>query len=527
VPRLKGKRKRFAAVWPNTAAGSRPDAKSGLLDEVIRLARQGQYAESETLARQALRLRPDDVDILNELGAAVWRQGRSAEAEAIYRRACEVRPDDYRVLNNLGISLYDQGHIDEASEYYRRALRCNPDAFDARMNLGVALSDQGKLDEAMLWLQSAQELRPCSTEILQNLAVNLIRQGRAPEAIGYYEQILQLRPDHAETHVDLAFALLCAGDYQRGWREYEWRMKTDKPPDYKINRPFWNGEDIHDRTILIHAEQGFGDNLQFIRFAPLVKKRAGVVLALCKTQLLKLIARCNGVDMALDGSSLEPQCDVHVPLLSLPAILGITLETLPAEVPYLVTDKLLVDHWGAELAKAIAVESSDGASPSEGSGSSRPAKPFRIGIAWQGNPDHKNDRWRSFRLAHFAPLAAIPGVRLISLQTGDGLDQLKAADRTFPVIELPGRRFRDFMETAAIMTHLDLVITPDTALAHLAGGLGVRTWTGLCMVDEWRWLAGRADTPWYPTMRLFRQTSIGDWAGVFQRMASALKGELQ
>jgi Flp pilus assembly protein TadD len=526
MPRVKGKRKRFAAARQHTAGGSRSDAKSGLLDEAIRLARQGQYAESETLARQALRLRSDDVDILNELGAAVWRQGRSAEAEAIFRQACDVQPNDYRVWNNLGITRYDQGHVDEAGEYYRRALRCNPHAFDARMNLGIALSDQGKLDEAMLWLQSAQELRPRSTEILQNIAVNLSRQGRAPEAIGYYEQLLQLRPDHAETHVNLAYALLCAGDYQRGWREFEWRLKTDNPPGYKINRTFWNGEDIHDRTILIHTEQGFGDNLQFIRFAPLLKKRAGVVLALCQTQLLKLIARCNGVDMALDGSSLEPRCDVHVPLLSLPAILGITLETLPAQVPYLVTDKLLVEHWGAELAKAIAIERSDAGSPPEGPGSSRPAKPFRIGIAWQGNPDHKNDHWRSFRLAHFAALAAIPGVRLLSLQTGDGLDQLKSADRTFPVNELPGRRFRDFMETAAIMTHLDLVITPDTALAHLAGALGVRTWTGLCMVDEWRWLAGREDTPWYPTMRLFRQTSIGDWAGVFQRMTNTLREEL-
>ena len=156
----------------------------------------------------------------------------------------------------------------------------------------------------------------------------------------------------------------------------------------------------------------------------------------------------------------------------------------------------------------------------------RGPKPFRIGIAWQGNPAHSNDRWRSFRLANFASIAELPGVRLISLQTDHGLDQLKAADRRFPVIELPGRRCRDFMETAAIMTHLDLVITPDTALAHLAGGLGLRVWTGLCTVDEWRWLAGRDDTPWYPTMRLFRQTTIGDWEGVFRRMTDALKAEL-
>jgi hypothetical protein len=303
-------------------------------------------------------------------------------------------------------------------------------------------------------------------------------------------------------------------------------LKTDKHPGYRINRPFWNGEDIHDRTILLHTEQGFGDNLQLIRFAALVKKRAGFVLALCQTQLLKLIARCNGVDMAVDGSSFQPNCDVHAPFLSLPAILGTTLDTLPAAVPYLVTDKVLVDHWGVELAKATTVNGDDGALATDGSGLARCAKPYWIGIAWQGNPAHRNDRWRSFRLAHFAAIAELPGVRLISLQTDHGLDQLQAADRRFPIIELPGRRCQDFMETAAIMTHLDLVITPDTALAHLAGGLGLRVWTGLSTVDEWRWLAGREDSPWYPTMRLFRQTTIGDWGDVFRRMADSLQGEL-
>jgi Flp pilus assembly protein TadD len=527
MPGLQGASWGNAATVQNPTKGVCFDSKTRLLDQAILLARQGRFAESETCSREALRLRPDDVDVLNELGAAVWRQGRAAEAEAIFLRACEVEPNDFRILNNLGLALYDQGLIDEAGDYYRRALQSKPDAFDARMNLGILLSDQGKLDDAMEWLRAAQELRPGSTEILQNLAMNLGRQGRSRDAIEYYERALRLQPDDADTHLNLACALLRAGEYQRGWREYEWRLKTDKHPGYRINRPLWNGEDIHDRTILLHTEQGFGDSLQLIRYAALAKKRAGHVFVLCQTPLLKLVARCNGVDMAFEYGSFEPNCDLHAPLLSLPAIFGTTLETLPAQVPYLVTDKWLVDHWGAELDKATALDRGDGTLAEIGSVSTDRGRPFRIGIAWQGNPAHRNDRWRSFRLAHFAPLAELPGIRLVSLQTDHGLDQLKAADRRFPIIELPGRRCQDFMETAAIMTHLDLIITPDTALAHLAGGLGLRVWTGLCTVDEWRWLAGRDDTPWYPTMRLFRQTTIDDWDGVFRRMTDALKGELQ
>ena len=284
---------------------------------------------------EVLQLQPDNVEVLIELGAAVWRQERWAEAEAIYRRACEVAPNDFRALNNLGLALYEQGRLDDAGDCYRRALQIQPDTFNSLMNLGIVLSDQGKLNQAMEWFKAAQRLQPNSIEILQNLAMNLSRQGRSPEAIAYHEQVLRQQPDHVETRVNLAYALLCAGEYERGWREYEWRWKSDKHPGYRINRPFWKGEDIHDRTILLHTEQGYGDNLQFIRFAPLVKKRAGLVLALCQAPLLKLIARCNGVDMAVEGSSYRPNCDVHAPLLSLPTILGTTLDHLPAQVPYL------------------------------------------------------------------------------------------------------------------------------------------------------------------------------------------------
>jgi Flp pilus assembly protein TadD len=507
-------------------------AHSGLAtsfrEQAILLARQGLYAESEAYARQALGLQPDDVDTLNELGAALWWQRRPVEAEAIYRQADRLQPKDVRILTNLGLALYQQGRVDEAGDFYRRAIEIDIAAFDARVNLGIVLSDQGKFDEANDCLKGAREQRPDSAEASQNLGMNLGRMGKSHEAIQYYEEALRHRPDHPEMHRNLSYALLTCGDYERGWREYEWRLKCDPHPGYRINQVLWNGGDLAGRTILLHVEQGLGDTLQFIRFASMVKRRGGHVLVVCQAPLLQLVARCDGVDLAFDGSSYQPKCHVQAPLLSLPAIFGTTLRSLPAQVPYLATDPILVEHWRSEISRAIATDGDGRAAALDQTEPGRRPRPFLIGIAWQGNPGHSDDRWRSFRLAHFAPLAKLPGVRLISLQTNHGLDQLEAAGGPLRIVELPRRRGRDFMETAAIMTHLDLIITPDTAVAHLAGGLGRRVWIGLSTaVGEWRWLAGREDSPWYPTARLFHQTTLGDWDGVFRRMATELKQELE
>jgi len=494
-------------------------------DHAILLSRQGLYAESEAFSREALRIRPDDVDTLNELGAALWWQRRPAEAESIYRRVDWLQPNDFRILTNLGLALYQQGRVDEAGEYYRRAIQVNQAAFDAQVNLGIVLSDQGKFDEAEKLLKQAHEHRPDSAEASQNLAMNLSRMGKSHEAIPYYEHALRRRPDHPEMHRNLAYALLSCGDFDRGWREYEWRLKCEPHPGYRIHQVLWNGDHLDGRTILLHVEQGFGDTLQFIRFAPLVKRRGGQVLGVCQTPLLQLVARCHGVDLAFDGSCYQPKCHVQAPLLSLPAIFGTTLDTLPTQVPYLAADPILVEHWRSEISSAIGLDGGERADSLDQTDGGRRTKPFLIGIAWQGNPGHSDDRWRSFRLSHFAPLAELPEVRLISLQTSHGLDQLETAGGPLRVVNLRGRRSRDFMETAAIMAHLDLVITPDTAVAHLAGGLGRRVWVGLSTVSEWRWPADRDTSPWYPTARLFRQTTHGDWDGVFRRMANELERE--
>ena len=348
--------------------------------------------------------------------------------------------------------------------------------------------------------------------------MNLGRQGRWREAIDYYEQALRQKPEFPEVHRNLGFALLITGDYARGWPEHEWRLRCEPYPGHKINRTFWNGDTLRAARSCSTPSRAWATRCSSFASPPWSSSGVGRVLVLCPGPLLQLAARCNGVDMAFEFGSFEPRCDVHAPLLSLPAIFGTTLETVPSQVPYLIMDKILVDHWRSVVASAVATDDCPG--------TGQHSKPFVIGIAWQGNPSHVMDRWRSFPLASFAPLAALPGVRLVNLQTTHGLDQLKAADRPFPVLDLPGRRGRDFMETAAIMTHLDLVITADTAVAHLAGALGFRVWAGINAMGEWRWPVDRDVSPWYPTMRLFRQTTLGRWDDVFERMKVALEHQL-
>jgi hypothetical protein len=292
-----------------------------------------------------------------------------------------------------------------------------------------------------------------------------------------------------------------------------------------MRSPRWDGGELRGRTILLHAEQGLGDTLQFIRFATLVKKRGPRVLVACPEPLMRIVSRCAGVDHVVDWKSTLPESDVHAPLLSLPAILGTSIATLPAEVPYLSADAETIETWRPVVTRALALAGDATNDDSD------PARTFKVGIAWQGNRVNSVDRWRSFPLLHFGRLAEVPGVRLISLQKGEGTEQLAGLSGQFRVANLNGEDggkedCRDFLDTAAVMSQVDLVVTPETAVAHLAGSLGVPVWVVLSAVGDWRWMLDRDDSPWYPSMRLFRQTTPGDWDGVFERMACTLRHEL-
>jgi hypothetical protein len=463
---------------------------------------------------------------LNNLGTAVWQQGRVREAEDFYRQALSDAPDDFGVLNNLGNALWEQSRPGEAVVFYRRALQIQPDSAETQMNYGVALSDLGEFDAAIEWLESSLRLQPDFPEALDNVGMTRARQGRWDEAMIWYERALAVRPDFPEAHRNRSFIWLTYGEYERGWPEYGWRLGCRNHRGLPVPRPQWTGEDLEGRTILLHAEQGLGDVLQFIRFACPVKRRGAGVIVACPETMLRLVARCPVVDAVQDWYAPIPDCELHSPLMSLPAVLGTTLASLPGEFPYLSADAATIGRWRPIVERSLA-----SAYPRDDDHGSGRGRIFRIGIAWQGNPGNRNDRWRSFPLSQFAHLAELPGVRLISLQKGPGTEQLADLAGRFPVAVLPGAGAgeddrRDFLDTAAIMDLVDLVIAPESAVAHLAGSLGVRAWVPLPVVTDWRWLLDRDDSPWYPTLTLFRQGPAGDWETVFRRMADRLRAEL-
>lgn len=463
--------------------------------------------EAEAYLRQALQLNPDSPDAHSNLSVALRRLKRLDEAADSCRRALQLRPDFADAHNNLGVILQEQGHWDEAAQHYRHALRTTPNHIDANNNLAIVLARQGRLAEAESSYRVVLRLKPNHFDALTGLGNALRRQGKCVEAAPVLREAVRLRPSTADAHMNLAIALLLNGDLKAGWEEYEWRLQGDGFSFRSFPQPTWNGAALEGQTILLHAEQGLGDSLQFLRYAPLVRERVGRVIMECHAPLLSLVQHAPGVDEVVAQGMALPSFDVHLPLLSLPRVLGATLDNLPAGVPYLTADPARIEHWRREL-------------------SAEPG--FKVGIVWQGNPRHKEDRWRSVPLTQFEPLARVPGVRLVSLQRGPGAEQLttlrggmEVLDPSSSDAELPS-----FADTAALVSALDLVVGVDTAIIHLAGALGRPVWVALPFAPDWRWLLGRDDSPWYPTLRLFRQRTWGAWGEVFERLAAAIQEEL-
>jgi tetratricopeptide (TPR) repeat protein len=466
-------------------------------------AHRALYRIPEAIAcfRRALELKPDFAQAQYNLGNAFSDQGKRDESLACYRRALDLKPDYAEAHNNLGNALKEQGKLDEAVTSYRQALDLKPDFAEGHNNLGVALKDLGNLNEAVTSFRRALELKSDFAEAHCNLGIAMHDQGKLSEAIACYGRAIESNPDYTDAHLNQSFLSLLTGDFERGWAEYHWRWKA-KPAEHRdFSQPLWDGQPLEGRTILLHAEQGAGDTMQFVRYAALVKQRGGVVTVECQTPLLSLLKSCAGIDrLAGRGEEFEP-FDVQTPLdENLAWIFRTTLRDIPATIPYLFADPDLVERWRQELGSTSG---------------------FRVGIAWQGNPKNRIDHYRSIPLGCFEPLARCSGVQLLSVQKGVGMEQLKDVAERFPVKDL-GSRLHDFMDTAAVLANLDLVITCDTAVAHLAGALGIPVWVALSFVPNWRWLLDRSDSPWYPTMRLFRQDRRGDWQGVFRAMAAAL-----
>jgi tetratricopeptide (TPR) repeat protein len=477
-----------------------PDAHNNLGDA---LAKLGRHEEAVVSFRTALRLQPNYPEAHTNLGTALVALKKVEEGIAHHHEALRLRPNYVEGHCNLGNAFAAQQNYPAAEQEYRESIRLRPEYPEGHHNLGTALAELGRLTEAEAAYREALRLRPDYDDACGNLATALIAQGRPADAAAIYDTILKRKPDDAEAHMGKAFSYLLIGDLPRGFREYEWRWRTREFGALPYTLPQWDGSPLGGRTILLHAEQGLGDTLFSVRYAPLVKERGGNVVLLCQKPLLKLLARCRGIDQFTEKDSPLPALDCHAPMMSLPGIFGTTLETVPAEVPYVFPDPALVEQWQREF-------------PAD--------RVKKIGIVWQGNPDFKGDRHRSIPLARFAPLGEVPGVRWYSLQKGHGSEQLASAP--FPVITLGSRldeKTGPFMDTAAVLRHLDLLITCDSALAHLAGALGVRTWLAAHFAPHWIWMRGRDDSPWYPTVRVFRQRTFGDWEAVFVRMAEGLR----
>ncbi len=522
----------LAANHFHQALRSNPANASAHCNLGVVLRQLGALEDALVCFHNVLRLQPQSVEALNQIGAmlrengeplpavdyheravkaashkaeslvllakALGSAGKKDEAIARCREALEEQANFVAAHGEWANLLREQGKIDEAKDVLARALAINSEYAEGYNTLGVIAEGEGQLGEAQRLLEKAIVLKPGFPEAYNNLGITYWSQGRFTEARLAYEQSLAERPSYMEARWNLALAQLIDGDYAEGWRNYEARWQRASAPR-RFPQPLWQGESLAGKRILLHSEQGLGDSLQFLRFVPQVIAAGGKVILDVQRRVVPLAQELAGVEAVVAEGQPQPDFDVHCPLMSLPLALGVTLENLPAAVPYLTTP--------AEAR----VRAQRVAWPAEG---------LRVGLAWNGSAKNALNPTRAIPFAEFAPLFALAGVHFYSLQMGRGVEQL--AQIKNEVVDLAAYQ-SDLADAAALVEQLDLVISVDTMVAHLAGALGRPTWTLLPFAPDWRWLREDENCPWYPTMRLFRQPKLGDWTAV----VAAVRTELE
>lgn len=455
---------------------------------------------------KSLKINPQNLDVLTDMGNMFKDMGRLAEAALFHEKALSLKPDSHTVMNNLGVVRFLSCDLDGAETLYKAALSIHPDLPEALINLASVLEHKGDLETAISYCQKALALRPDYPEAFNNLGNALKDARRLDEAVAAYEQALRLRPEEADFHMNLAMALLSLGRFDEGWREYKWRWQSRqlRGAARDLGKPEWEGEAGEGRVILIHAEQGFGDTLQFCRYALAVRERGLRVIMLVQRPLARLIRSLDGVEKVLTDGDEVPDFDLHCPMMSLPFALRTTVDTIPAAIPYLRPEPADVNGWRDRMAEL-------------------PQGDLRVGLVWAGKSRSRSpdlvatNRERSLTPESFAPLLGMGGVQFFSLQK-DGA----RAPEALHLIDWM-ENCNDFADTAALIMNLDLVIGVDTAVVHLAGALGKPFWMLNRFNSCWRWLANRDDSPWYPgLLRLFPQKQMGNWEEVFARVRSAL-----
>ena len=506
---------------------------------VILLQRR-QLFEGEQLIARALQIKPNDPSALNNRGNALKELQRFDEALASYDKAIALKPDNSEAFNNRGVVLKELKRFDEALISYDKAIALNPNYAEALNNRGNVLTDLKRLDEALASYDKAIALKADYVNAVNNRG-NALRQlnrfdealvsydtaialnpnyaeafnnrgnvlrdlKRIDEALASYDEAIAIKPNYADGYLNRALSRLLVGRYQEAWTDYEWRWEAKdflgKRPNIRL--PTWRGEDLSGHHLLVLSEQGMGDIIQFARYLPLLAECKCKITFAAPANLIRLLRpSIQSVEIVSELDCIQG-IDFQIALMSLPQWFNTEVSSIPHTVPYLTVEPELEAHWRSRIG----------------------AHGFKIGIAWQGNPSAKIDAGRSVPLEEFFRLSHIPGVRLISLQKHIGLDQLARLPRDVKI-----EVFDDdldngpdaFIDTAAAMNGLDLIITSDTSIAHLAGALGRPTWVALRHVPDWRWLLDRNDSPWYPTLRLFRQPQRDEWTQAFARIEQELK----
>jgi Tfp pilus assembly protein PilF len=476
-----------------------------MLQSAYEALQRGQHAQAEALFGAVIAFDRNQADAHHMLGMLRYQAGLAREAETLIERAIALRADAAFLTSLANIQL-EQKRYDHARENYQRALKFNPQFIDAWNNIGLLHMETLQLSEAEECYRRAIALRVDSAKAWNNLGVVLQDTHRYAEAEDAFRTVLQLAPNSSDALLNLGYLWLQQGDFARGWRAYEYRWQArGSEPARGFTQALWLGDvDLRGKTILLHAEQGFGDTLQFIRYVPMVAALGARVVLEVPPQLKHIVANTLDASSIIERGETLPSFDFHCPLMSLPLALNTNLSNIPAAIPYLHADAEKSATWRARLGVTDSL---------------------RVGLVWAGNARQQLpraqtlDKQRSMHFAQLSPLLDVAGVEFHSLQI-DPAAAVQAAG--YPVTDRTAL-IADFSDTAALIEHLDLVISVDTAVAHLAGALGKPVWMLSRYNGCWRWLTERADTPWYPTMRIFRQSALGDWDGV----VAEVKRELQ
>ncbi len=483
-----------------------PVSSDQLLLNALDLHRKGLMNDAERSYRAVLAGESTNADALYLLSVVLFQQGAIDESLHFAEQALRARPDSPEAFNAVGNGLRSKGDLPGAERMFRRAIALQDEYADAYYNLGACLFDAWRLEEAEEAFHVALRLDPSRPHTWSNLGLVKYRTGRLDEALDDYRRCLSIAPDFVDAHWNLGHLLLQIGRFREGWREYEWRWKKPAFQSLRDRHPGhrWNGEDLKGRSLLVWAEQGFGDTLQCLRYVPVLRLRGAVVHVECPSALRRLVERVDGVTSVTESNQPLPDFDVHVPLMSIPGLLETVPETIPARVPYLLPDENSCAQGKRRFTQV--------------------GTAFRVGLVWSGSSTNPAGKYRSLPIDLLAPLAELRHVLFVNLQTGESAHEFgrsafgsRGSDWNVPPA--------DFMDTAGVIEHLDLVITIDTALAHLAGGMGKPVWTLLAMPWDWRWGMDGEKTPWYPTMRLYRQEVHGQWQKVVDQLKRDL-GEL-